>query len=262
MNEYRLGFAEKIFDRAFIGKKLGADYHELNVNALHDMSEDEFNDFCNRIKAEGVSVEAAKNMIPGEMQFTIDNPNFEELDTYLEKAFSRLHKLGVKIAVLGSSGARSYPDGVTYEQAFYRLVFFLNEHLIPVCKKYNIVCALENLSIGESNILNMIDESYRVAEACNSEWVKILVDFYHFTRNNDSFDSIRKANDYIIHTHFASTTTDRKLPAKTDKDPYGDYINLLREIGYKGRLSFEAGVPDGMSFEEAGANALALFRDL
>ena len=262
MNEYRIGFAERDFDKTFICKKLGADYHELNVNFLHDMTEEEFNDFLNKVKAEGISVEAAKNMIPGEMQFTVDNPNFEELDAYLDKAFCRLNKLGVKIAVLGSSGARSYPDGVTYEQAFYRLVYFLNEHLIPVCKKYNIVCALENLSRSESNILNTIDESYRVVQACNSEWVKILVDFYHFQRNNDSIESIRRAKDYIIHTHFASTTTDRKLPAETDNDPYEEYINLLREIGYKGRLSFEAGVPDGMTYEEAAANALALFRNL
>ncbi len=262
MNNYRIGFAEKIFERAFIGKQLGADYHELNVNATHDMTDEEFDEFLAKIKAEGVSVEVAKNMIPGEMQFAIDNPNFEELDEYLEKAFSRLNKLGVKIAVLGSSGARSYPEGVTYEQGFYRLVYFLNEHLIPVCKKYNIVCALENLSKRESNILNYIDESLRVVEACNSEWVRILVDFYHFQRNDDNLDSIRKAKDYIVHTHFASTTTDRKLPAETDKDPYAEYINLLREIGYTGRLSFEAGIPDGMTFEEAGANALALFRKL
>lgn len=261
MEKFRIGFGTSLSQMLHC-KKIGADYQEVSLRDIYRLTDDEFDECIALAEKNGISYEAGKNLIPGDLQFTVDNPDFDKISKYLDVIFSRAKKMGISIAVLGSGAARDYPEGVTYEQGIERLVYFLKNYMVPVCEKYGIVCALENLSFNESNMLNTIDESYMVVRAVDSEWIKILVDFYHFGRNRDSFDSIRKAKDYIVHTHFASVKNDRIYPAPNDGDNYKECIDLLREIGYTGRLSFEAHEADGDSFEEVSKIALDYFRTL
>ena len=166
---------------------------------------------------------------------------------------------------MGSSAARNFPEGVSYDTAFERLVFFLKTYVAPLCEKHGIVCALENLSYGESNILNTIEESLKVVEAVGSPWVKILVDFYHFGYNKDSFDSIRKAKDHIVHIHIASVVNNRQYPAPDDGEDYAVITDLLREIGYdkrEARISFEARTPEGKTFPQCAQESLCVFKNL
>ncbi len=264
MSDFRFGFTRSFGDAEII-KSVGADYHEVNLGNLAELSDEKVDELIAQATENGYSYEAANCMIPGEYKITIDNPNYDAADEYLERAISRAKRLGIKIVVMGSSGARNFPEGVSYDTAFERLVFFLKNHVVPVCEKYNIVCALENLSYGESNILNKIEESLKVVEEVNSPFVKILVDFYHFGFNEDSFDSLRKAKDHIVHVHIASVMNKRQYPCSDDGEDYSAITDILREIGYdkrEGRISFEARVPDGKDFIDCAKDSLAVFKNL
>ena len=261
MEKFRIGFGTS-FEQMLHCKEIGADYQELSFRDIYGLTDDEVDEYIELAKEKGISYEAAKNLLPGEMPITVDNPDYDKISKYLDVIFSRAQKMGISVVVLGSGAARDYPEGVTYEQAMERLVYFLKNYMVPACEKYDLVCALENLSFNESNILNTIDESYEVVKAVDSDRIKILVDFYHFGRNRDSFDSIRKAKAHIVHTHFASVANDRIYPAPNDGDNYKEWIDLLREIGYTGRLSFEAHEAEGDSFEEVSKIALDYFRTL
>ena len=264
MADFRFGFTRGFSDAEVI-KSVGADYHEANLSNLGELSDDKVDELIAEAAQNGYSYEAANCMIPGEYKITIDNPDYDAADEYLERAISRAKRLGIEIVVMGSSGARNFPEGVSYDTAFERLVYFLKNHVVPVCEKYDIVCALENLSYGESNILNKIEESLRVVEAVGSPFVKILVDFYHFGHNKDSFDSIRKAKDHIVHIHIASVINNRAYPTSGDGEDYAELVNLLREIGYdkrEGRISFEARVPENKEFIDCAKDSLAVFKNL
>lgn len=264
MSDFRFGFTRD-FDGAQTIKDCGADFHELNLSNIAKMSDEELELRIAEAKKNGYSYEVANCMIPGEYKLTVENPDYDVIDEYLERAYSKAARLGIKVAVMGSSGARNFPEGVTYEEAFDRLVGFLKDHVAPVCEKYGIVCALENLSYGESNILNTIDESLRIVEAVGSERIKILVDFYHFGYNRDSLDSIRKAADKIVHIHVASVLNERKYPVPRDGEDYSVITDILREIGYdkrEGRISFEARVPDGKDFMICAEESLAVFKNI
>ncbi len=264
MSDFRFGFTRG-FDNAEIVKGVGADFQEVNLGNVSDLSDEEVNALIAEAKEKGYSYEAANCMIPGEYKLTVENPDYDAIDEYLERAYSKAARLGIKVTVMGSSGARNYPEDVTYEEAFARLVIFLRDHVAPVCEKYGIVCALENLSYGESNILNTIDESLRLVEAVGSKWVKILVDFYHFGYNKDSLDSIRKAKDYIAHIHIASVSGGRIFPAPDDGEDYRVITDILREIGYdkrEARISFEARTPDGKDFMKCAEESLAAFKNI
>ena len=264
MSDFRFGFTRGFGDAEII-KSVGADYHEANLGNLAELSDERVDEIIAQAATNGYSFEAANCMIPGEYKFTIDNPDYDAADEYLERALSRAKRLGIRIVVMGSSGARNFPENVSYDTAFERLVFFLKNHVVPVCEKYNIVCALENLSFGESNILNKIEESLKVVEAVGSPFVKILVDFYHFGFNKDSFDSIRKAGEHIVHIHVASVKNNRAYPTHGDGENYAELVNLLREIGYdkrEGRISFEARVPENKEFIDCAKDSLAVFKNL
>ncbi|MBP9988981.1 MAG: sugar phosphate isomerase/epimerase [Ruminococcus sp.] len=262
MEKFRIGFGAPL-DKMLYCNSIGADYFEVDLRQINALSDDELEELLKLIREKNITIEAGKNFIPGIYKLTVDEPDFDAIDDFLDKTLNRASKLGIKVVVMGSAAARDYPEGVTYEQAFDRLVFFFKNHMVPACSKYGIVCAIENLSYGESNILNTIEESYNIVKAVDSEWIKILVDFYHFGHNKDSFDSIRKAKDYIVHTHFASVVNNREYPVpEADTADCKAWIDLLREIGYKGRLSFEAHEGEGQQFSDAAKISLDMFRAL
>lgn len=264
MSDFRFGFTRG-FPESQLLKENGVDFHELNLGNIASLTDEQVENYIAEAQKHGYCYEAANCMIPGEYQITVDNPDYDALDEYLERAFSRAKRLGIKVVVMGSSGARNFPEGVSYDTAFERLVYCLKNHIVPVCEKYGIVCALENLSYGESNILNTIDESLKVVEAVGSDWVKILVDFYHFGYNKDNFDSIRKAKDLIAHIHIASVVNGRKYPAPNDGEDYKVITDLLREIGYdkrEGRISFEARVPEEKTFDGCVTECLEVFKNI
>lgn len=264
MSGFRFGFTGGFSSKDDI-KNSGADFHELNLGGISELSDDEIDSLAAEAKEKGYSYEAANRMFPGEYKITVDNPDYEKADAYLDSALSKAKKLGIKIVVMGSSGARNFPEGVSYETAFGRLVFFLKNHVAPLCEKHGIICALENLSYGESNILNKIEESLKIVEEVDSPFIKILVDFYHFGFNKDSYDSLRKAKEHIIHIHVASVLNKRQYPAPDDGEDYSVLVNFLREIGYdkrEARISFEARTPEGKTFPESAADSLRAFKNL
>ncbi len=264
MSDFRFGFTRGFEESQFL-LETGVDFQELNLSNIAELSDDQIDSYIAEAQKNGYRYEAANCMIPGQYKITVDNPDYDAIDEYLEKAYSRAARFGIKVIVMGSSGARNFPEGVSYDDAFDRLVRFLKEHTVPVCEKYGIVCALENLSYGESNILNTIDESLKVVEAVGSDRIKILVDFYHFGHNKDNADSVRRAKDHIVHVHVASVTNMRQYPAPDDGEDYSAITNLLREIGYdkrEGRISFEARVPDNKDFAQCATESLAVFKNI
>jgi sugar phosphate isomerase/epimerase len=264
MSDFRFGFTGG-FSSAEDIKSVGASFHELNLSEISRMSDEEVELRIAEAQKNGYSYEAANCMIPGEYKLTVKSPDYNAIDEYLERAFSNAARLGIKIAVMGSSGARNFPEDVTYDEAFGKLVVFLRDHVVPVCRKYNIVCALENLSYGESNILNTVEESLKIVKEVGSPYVRMLVDFYHFGFNKDSFDTLRKAKDYIIHIHVASVVNGRSYPMPDDGENYSVITDFLREIGYdkrEGRISFEARKIDGLTFLECAAGSLEAFKNI
>lgn len=264
MADFRYGFTSG-FNNIRSIKASGADFQELNLGGIYELDDEEVERLAAEAVKNGYSFDAANCMFPGEYKITVDNADYDKASAYLDIALSKAKKLGVKIAVMGSSAARNFPEGISYDTAFERLVYFLRNYVAPLCEKHGIVCALENLSYGESNILNTIEESLKVVEAVGSPWIKILVDFYHFGYNKDSFDSIRKAKDHIVHIHIASVVNSRQYPAPDDSEDYSVITDLLREIGYdkrEARISFEARTPEGKTFPQCMQESLCVFKNL
>lgn len=71
--------------------------------------------------------------------------------------------------------------------------------------------------------------------------VKLLIDFYHLSVENENPNIIIEAGDYLKHIHFVKVEGEgRVFPKKLDEDNYRPFIDNLKKIDYKGRVSIEA----------------------
>lgn len=266
MSDFRFGFAVGA-DKMELIKSLGADYIELNFRDLYSSDDAEIERIGEASERLGLPVEAANCMMPGDIKVVGGEVDYGRIEEYLETASRKAHSLGVDTVVFGSSASRMIPEGFDRSNAMEQLLVFLRDYTAPVFEKYDLRCAIENLSFDETNTFNMTAEAYDMVRAVGSDRIGILVDFYHFGKNNDSFDSVRQAGDKLFHIHSASVLNARCYPAPNDGEnaDYAAQTALLRETGYdrrEGRISFEARQQDGKSFEECARASLEAFGNI
>ena len=265
MNQFKYGCTSMDFDTFLIAKETGITYGELNFGAIYKMTQAEADEYKKFSEENNFPFPTANCMLPGSLRVVGEEVDYDKIDEYLEKAFATAHGLGVEQVVFGSSGARNIPEGYDKENAYGQLKTYLKDHVAPQCEKYGMYCAIENLSYRESNVFNTMEESYKMIEACGSDRIRALVDFYHFGNNNDSMEWLYKCKDIITHIHTASVLNNRQFPTANDGEDYSKQIEFLKEIGYEnrqGRISFEAGVPEGKSLADCFSESVKLFRNI
>lgn len=233
----------------------GFDYFETNVSELASISEEEFEDFLQAIKENGLPCEAANCFVPGDIALVGPEADPEKITAYIKKAMARASKAGVETIVFGSGKARRFPEGLSREDGNRQIAEFLREIAAPEAAKYGIRIAIEPLNTKETNSINSVHEGMEVAEASGCENVKTLADLYHMFLENDPFEDVSNSPGQIIHAHIANAVG-RCYPKPGDGIEYIPFINSLKAAGCT-RCSVEAGAKD---FENEAPLALALLR--
>ena len=235
-------------------KNNGFDYAEAKFSSLASISDDEFEKWLSFADKLGISVEAYNGFFSGSFciygeknEDKTVSPDFQgklvEIKEYAEKAFSRAQKLGGKIAVLGSSGARNLPKNLSKEEAESHFV-----NVLRVCgdaaQKYQMKIALEPLRYAETNFINTVEEGLEICKKADHPAVGLLVDFFHFYANGEDISSVIRAKDHIVHTHMARPNPDRKYTTVEDKEACKVWAKTLYDIGYNERISLECSFLD------------------
>ncbi|MCR4578339.1 MAG: sugar phosphate isomerase/epimerase, partial [Clostridiales bacterium] len=175
---------------------------------------------------------------------------------YLDTAFERAERLGVKTVVFGSGRSRMVPEGFDTAQAWRQIDNFLR-----ACEKHaaqhDITVVIEPLRSVECNIMNYVSEATLMAALINLPHIAGLGDTYHMEMGGESFNSLRMAGSLLKHVHVANAIG-RKFPRPGDGEKYADLFEALKDIGYEGRVSVEGGCDDfdadvGPAFEALNA---------
>ena len=235
------GDVEPLRDAATLAT-CGYDYIEPGLAKTLALPEQEREAQLQRMAAAGLRIETMNWFLPGtDIKLTGPDVNQARIDDFLDRSLALAEKLGAKVIVFGSPGARSFPEGFPHEQAWDQLKTFLHTagDLIEA-RRYGMVLGIEPLRKPESNIINSVAEAARLAREVKHAKVRIIVDFYHLTFENESPDVILDAKDLIVHLQIADPPT-RGFPTQDGGDArYRLFFDNLRRIGYKGRLSIEA----------------------
>jgi sugar phosphate isomerase/epimerase len=172
---------------------------------------------------------------------------------WVEVAFPRARRAGVKLITVGSGGPRRIPRD--FEAARAREQFSkAMEAAAKVAADNGLTLAVENLNSGETNLGVTLAETLAMIEAAGPD-VKLTADLYHMLREKDPAAELRKAAGRLVHVHVAENKG--RLAPGTGGEDFRPHLSVLREIGYKGSFSFECGWKGSVS----PAKSLAAFRE-
>ena len=215
------------------------DYIELPIAQVMALETPEFEEALIILNDSGMVCEAMNNFFPAFIKLTGPNVSQTAISEYLDKALERVSRIGAKVLVLGSSGARNIEPGFPIDKAMEQLcqtLQVISEKTIP----YGINVAIESLNTNESNILNNLTEGATLAKAVNRSNVGVLIDLYHMQMENEELDVIKRLHSDGIdfkHAHIADASTNRGFPL--NKEKFSEFARILGEINYTGRLSIE-----------------------
>ena len=238
------------------GKESEFDYVELPLAQTVDLDDEAFFSLKERIGVSGLRCEACNNFFPGSIRLTGNVVDDGKIEEYLDKALGRAAQLGVKVIVFGSPKSKNVPEGYPTDKAWSQLVELLKT-IDPLVRAKGITIVIEPLSKVESNIINTATEGLRLVKAVDRENIKLLIDYYHLVMEKENPEIILDAGSDIRHIHFANPAG-RVYPIEVE-DGYVRFMNLLKRIGYEGRISVEAYTKD---FSHDAKRSVEILRQL
>src|SRR5262249_33348613 len=140
----------------------------------------------------------------GQLKITGPDANLDKLRDYMTKVTTRAGKVGTKVLVFGSAGARQIPDGFDRDKARQQIIAFAKMSA-ELAAKNGVTIVAEPLNRKESNVINSVAEGMEYVQAVGHPNFKCLVDSYHFWLESEPLDNLRKAMKSIAHVHLADT---------------------------------------------------------
>ena len=236
-------------------KALGFDYVELGTTEIAALSDADFEAAAREVGRIGLSTPVSNLFLPATLKVTGPAIDRDQQAAYVNKAFDRVKRLGVRIVVFGSGGARRVPDGFPRDEAFRQLVEF-GKRIAPLARQRGITVAIEPLRREETNIINSAAEGLTLVEAVADPAFQLMIDFYHLASEHEDPGIIVRARLHLRHLHMANPQG-RVFPRTLDEYGYEPFFAALRQIGYDQRISVEASTSD---LQADAPRAIALLR--
>jgi D-psicose/D-tagatose/L-ribulose 3-epimerase len=236
-------------------KAAGFDYMEVRTSEVAALSNAEFERLAAQLKQLAFPAPAAYWFVPAEIKLTGPAIDKDRQMEYLHGALDRVSRLGVRVIVFGSGGARQVPAGFPMEEAFRQLVDF-GKRTGPEARKRNITIAIEPQRREECNIINNTAEALRWVEAVNDPNIQLMIDYYHFSVEKEDPAIILKVKDHLRHLHMANPNR-RVMPLDWAEYDYEPFFAALRQIHYQNLIGLEASTTNLAS---DGPKTIALLR--
>lgn len=238
--------------------RAGYGYAELPLAELMQLSEAGFAQALERLDAAGIPCEACNNFFPGSMRLTGPAVDEEAVLAYAERALERASRLGARIVVFGSGGAKQVPPGFPLEKGYGQVVSLLQK-IGPLAAQAGITIAIEPLRRAECNLINTFAEGCRLMRDVGHSSVGVLVDYYHLCEEKEPLSHLLDMGPQnLVHVHFAYGQG-RTYPTLAQSAACKPFFEALKAIGYAGRISMEAYSKD---FRADAAKALAFAKTM
>lgn len=225
-------------DKGILLEQLGYTYIEIGIRSflMPDKPDSLFESNLQAAQQSVLPLYSGNGFFPGEIRLTGPDVNSRAILSYTETAMQRAHKIGIKIFVLGSGGARKIPDGFSRSEAKKQFVDLCKEIAI-LGEKYDVVVVIEPLRSEETNFINTVREGTAIVKAVNHPNIGVLADFYHMACEKEDATAIVEAGHWLRHCHIAEKEI-RSAPG-VKGDDFTPYLKALKQIDYKGSISME-----------------------
>lgn len=224
----------------------GFDYIEIGFAWLNSLSEEDYQALLEKVRASKIAVEASNGMLPGTLKVVGPDADEAEIRAYLDKTFRRGSELGIRVVIFGSGASRSVPEGFPQDEAWRQIARYLTI-VSEYCDKYGVDVAIEPLRRAECNIMNLVTEGTLMASLINHPRVGVLGDTHHMLCGCEPYSAFAQAGKLLKHVHISHSMGNEKgrnYPSPGDDGDYAEVFRVLKECGYDGRVSIEAGYSD------------------
>lgn len=245
-----------------IAAEAGFEFIECELNRLAALSDGEFGALLETSASFPIPVEKCNCLLPADIAVTGANADDRHVADYLDRAFSRAHALGVRLAVFGSGGARRVPNGFPFTDAWRQLAAFLRL-AGEAGERHDMDIAIEPLQRKECNILNYVSEATALAAFTDHPRVGVLGDSHHMLAGGEPWDALKCAGAALKHVHISRSLPDlsgRAYPTDGEREDERALFRALIDMSYQGDVSLEAGTKDFCA--EAGHAARILRREM
>ena len=212
----------------------GFDFAEATVGLIMSLSDEEIAQ-----ASEIRNLEVCNSFVPPSLP--IIKGDSSKLEEHVKESMTRMQKLGVDTVVFGSGGARRIPDGMGRKEGMRWIEDFLtmcNEYAV----KHNITVAVEPLNQKECNVLTSVTEGAELVEKLQLGHIRLLADSYHMALENEPLSVLSDAAHLLVHVHISEA--DRTYPGKYNGTDLPEFVDQLKVVGYKARISAESGFTD------------------
>ncbi|MCL5995673.1 MAG: sugar phosphate isomerase/epimerase, partial [Chloroflexi bacterium] len=192
--------------------RAGYDFCELPTSAVRPFDDDAVAlPALRELEQAPLRPESFNVLVPPQLPLAGPKVDHAALRTYLQRAFSRMVRLGAEVVVLGSGGARRIPDGTPRGQGLEQLAASLAVAL-EEANRAGITLALEHLNRKETNTFNSVAESQQFIEETRfleeigflaHHGMRLLVDLHHIEMEQEPLEHVIDAAPLIAHVHVA-----------------------------------------------------------
>jgi sugar phosphate isomerase/epimerase len=211
-----------------------------------NMSDEQFESHPEMLLATPLRPVSMNSMLPPNFVLYGTEEDDRVVCDFVRRGMERAAAVGCKSVCMGSGGARNVPEGMDREEASDRLAALIAK-FCAIADEYGIKIAIEPLRAEETNFIHTLSDAYdiirRVPECKN---LGINPDMYHMHAGGDDFSNLVKFKDYVFNVHIAEPET-RVYPKPSTPENealYIEFLTALKDAGYEGNLSVEAGTKD------------------
>lgn len=240
-------------------KKAGFDYFEAPMAQLLALPADELERQVDAILGSGVPCEVVNNFFQASVRLTGPDVDDGAVDAYIDRAVALAARLGVKIFVFGSAGARNVPMGYSMGAAREQAKAMLRR-LGPKAAAVGATVIIEHINRLEGNLIATFQDGINMVGELNLPSVGGFVDYFHLGLGNETLEYLDQKFDAIVHSHFANLLQ-RSLPVPHRHEPgVVAFLDLMKRKNYGHRVSCEGFSPDPVREIPAAAEFLAAWR--
>jgi sugar phosphate isomerase/epimerase len=204
-----------------------------------DILPDQINEIRTQAQDAGIEIVGLHWLLAKVEGFHVNSPDASvrrKTSDYLARQVELCGKLGGKVMVFGSPGARKVLPGVSTEQAMEWTAQTIRDFL-PALADHDVSFCLEPLSTAETNFLNTADEAQTLMQMIGDPRVLVHLDVKAMSAEPTPIpEIIQKHRDHTGHFHANDPNLRGPGMGKVDFLPI---FRALQETHYKGWVSVE-----------------------
>ena len=181
------------------------------------------------------------NAIPKGMALIGPHADPVRLEAYIHRSLLVAEQMGTGLITMSGPNRATVPEGFDWERdGFPQYLEFLHRFGTQA-EERGVSLAIEPINDEEHSFVSTLSDAQRAADACGCGNVGVIVDFYHFWKQQDSPDSLMQLcrGQKLRHIHYAAYP-ERTYPLQDDLSACRDALEPLFSAGYQGRVSIEA----------------------